>query len=243
MTGVGVHLAARGDGRSGSRAGAGQRHGPRTHGWKRTGVRRSGCARAKGLRALAAVRPRPGDGAGRRGRPVAGGVDGGGRWVGGAAGVPFPGLLSVGRSAGYVGREELLGRLERGQPAGGGREVPGGTAVRGAGSRQDPHGRRGRPRPPSTRARSRCTGAATRRSERPISRSPRRWTGARPRRPAGPGPVPGELRQSSTAARVAAGGAGGAGVVGSAFRGISPLRGRPVLAGRAEPPAAGGVGA
>ena len=31
----------------------------------------------------------------------------------GAAGVPFPGLLSVGRSAGYVGREELLGRLEQ----------------------------------------------------------------------------------------------------------------------------------
>ena len=31
----------------------------------------------------------------------------------GGAGVPFPGLLSVGRSAGYVGREELLGRLEQ----------------------------------------------------------------------------------------------------------------------------------
>ena len=29
----------------------------------------------------------------------------------GEPGVPFPGLLSVGRSAGYVGREELLGRL------------------------------------------------------------------------------------------------------------------------------------
>jgi len=27
--------------------------------------------------------------------------------------VPFPGLLSIGRSAGYVGREELLGRLEQ----------------------------------------------------------------------------------------------------------------------------------
>jgi predicted ATPase len=31
----------------------------------------------------------------------------------GEPGVPFPGLLSVGRSAGYVGREELLGRLEQ----------------------------------------------------------------------------------------------------------------------------------
>ena len=31
----------------------------------------------------------------------------------GGTGVPFPGLLSVGRSAGYVGREELLGRLEQ----------------------------------------------------------------------------------------------------------------------------------
>jgi hypothetical protein len=31
----------------------------------------------------------------------------------GGTGVPFPGLLSVGRSAGYVGRAELLGRLER----------------------------------------------------------------------------------------------------------------------------------
>jgi class 3 adenylate cyclase/tetratricopeptide (TPR) repeat protein len=30
----------------------------------------------------------------------------------GGTGVPFPGLLSVGRSTGYVGREELLGRLE-----------------------------------------------------------------------------------------------------------------------------------
>jgi class 3 adenylate cyclase len=31
----------------------------------------------------------------------------------GRTGVPFPGLLSVGRSTGYVGREELLGRLEQ----------------------------------------------------------------------------------------------------------------------------------
>jgi class 3 adenylate cyclase/DNA polymerase III delta prime subunit len=31
----------------------------------------------------------------------------------GGPGVPFPGLLSVGRSADYVGREELLGRLEQ----------------------------------------------------------------------------------------------------------------------------------
>ena len=31
----------------------------------------------------------------------------------GSTGVPFPGLLSVGRSTGYVGREELLGRLEQ----------------------------------------------------------------------------------------------------------------------------------
>jgi predicted ATPase len=31
----------------------------------------------------------------------------------GGTAVPFPGLLSVGRSAGYVGREELLGRLEQ----------------------------------------------------------------------------------------------------------------------------------
>ena len=31
----------------------------------------------------------------------------------GRTGVPFPGLLSVGRSTGYVGREELLGHLER----------------------------------------------------------------------------------------------------------------------------------
>ena len=30
----------------------------------------------------------------------------------GGTGVPFPGLLAVGRAAGYVGREELLGRLE-----------------------------------------------------------------------------------------------------------------------------------
>jgi class 3 adenylate cyclase len=30
----------------------------------------------------------------------------------GRTGVPFPGLLAVGRSTGYVGREELLGRLE-----------------------------------------------------------------------------------------------------------------------------------
>jgi hypothetical protein len=30
-----------------------------------------------------------------------------------ATGVPFPGLLSVGRSTGYVGREALLQRLER----------------------------------------------------------------------------------------------------------------------------------
>jgi class 3 adenylate cyclase len=31
----------------------------------------------------------------------------------GGTGVPFPGLLSVGRTAGYVGREELLRRLEQ----------------------------------------------------------------------------------------------------------------------------------
>ena len=56
----------KGDGPSRSRAGAGQCHGPRAHGGKRAGVRRSGSARAQGVRrALAAVRPRPGHGAGR----------------------------------------------------------------------------------------------------------------------------------------------------------------------------------
>ena len=114
MTGVGVHLAARVMGEAGPgqvlvsatvrelMAGSGL-------GFVDLGVRE-----LKGFperwRLFAS---RPGDGAGRRGRPVAGGVDGGGRGVRGAAGVPFPGLLSVGRSAGYVGREELLGRLEQ----------------------------------------------------------------------------------------------------------------------------------
>ena len=31
----------------------------------------------------------------------------------GGTGVPFPGLLAVGRAAGYIGREELLGRLKQ----------------------------------------------------------------------------------------------------------------------------------
>ena len=95
----------------------------------------------------------------------------------GGTGVRFPGLLSVGHSAGYVGRDELLGRLERVRLA---HPRPGGARLYCcAGSRESARPARPPrwPRAPSTRARSRCTGAATRRSECPISRSPRPWTG------------------------------------------------------------------
>jgi class 3 adenylate cyclase len=79
---------------------------------------------------------------------------------GGGAVVPFPGLLSVERSAGYVGREELLGRLEqsRRQAAAGRCRAVLLCGEPGVGkTRTLPRW----PRPPSMRARSRCTAAAT----------------------------------------------------------------------------------
>ena len=112
MTGVGVHLAARVMGQAGPgqvlvsatvrelMAGSGL-------GFVDLGVRElKGFPERWRLFALDPATVPGDDGAGSSwGKPTAE-VEGRGE-----PGVPFPGLLSVGRSAGYVGREELLGRL------------------------------------------------------------------------------------------------------------------------------------
>jgi class 3 adenylate cyclase len=112
IAGIGVHLAARVMGEAGPGqvvvsatvrelvAGSGL-------GFVDLGVRElKGFAERWRLFALDPATVRGDDGANQVRRRPAAEVEGRGR-----TGVWFPGLLSVGRSAGYVGREELLGRL------------------------------------------------------------------------------------------------------------------------------------
>ena len=112
MTGVGVHLAARVMGQAGPgqvlvsatvrelMAGSGL-------GFVDLGVRElKGFPERWRLFALDPATVPGDDGAGSAWWKPTAEVEGRGE-----PGVPFPGLLSVGRSAGYVGREELLGRL------------------------------------------------------------------------------------------------------------------------------------
>jgi class 3 adenylate cyclase/DNA polymerase III delta prime subunit len=111
MTGIGVHLAARvmavaGPGQVLVTATVRELMAGSGFGFVDLGVRRlKGFTERWRLFALdlATVRGREAELA--TDEPVVGGQDG--------TGVPFPGLLLVVRSAGYVGREELLGRLEQ----------------------------------------------------------------------------------------------------------------------------------
>jgi class 3 adenylate cyclase len=114
MTGVGVHLAARVMGEAGPgqvlvsatvrelMAGSGL-------GFADLGARElKGFAEPRRLFALDPATVRTDGGTGQAPWPPAAEVEGGGRTA-----VPFPGLLAVGRSAGFVGRAALLERLDQ----------------------------------------------------------------------------------------------------------------------------------